>query len=140
MKLFITKYYFQQGWFVKKINWLVLFQIWRLKIIFGIFYFCTIENVKILFKNEKKNNPYISRRFIDSTSVPKLSCKISIRQFWCWMCTAFWKTNWSWQRHNKGIHWYKLANNNCRDCWKVNFIEFICSIKFDIWVYHVFTI
>ena len=61
--------------------WLVPYQIWKLKSsIFGIFYFFTIEKVKILFKQEKIIR-CVWRRYIDRTPVPKLVCKISIRQY-----------------------------------------------------------
>ena len=58
----------------------------KVKSIFGIFYFFTIEKIKMLFKQEKIIR-YVWR-CIDRTPVPKLVCKISIRQFWCWRCTT----------------------------------------------------
>ena len=63
--------------------------------------------------------------------MPKLVCKISTRQFWCRRYTTFWKASLSWQRHNKGISWCKLENNNTWDRWEIKFIEFNCLWPFE---------
>ena len=69
-----------------------------------IWLFYIMEKIKMLFKQED-NYP----------SVPKMVCKISIRQFWFWWCISFWKASWKWRRHNKDIYWCKLANKNSWD-------------------------